>query len=44
MSLDYRTIKAFPLDLKPHLRLMAYGMKPRVSAHGLDQRRKEQLP
>jgi hypothetical protein len=41
MNAFYRTIKPFPLSLKPHLRLMAYGKKPRVIAQGLDQRRKE---
>jgi hypothetical protein len=27
MSVIWRTIKPFPLDLKPHLRLMAFGKK-----------------
>jgi hypothetical protein len=48
MSLIYRTIKAFPLALKPHLRLMAFGKKrkklanktagdrPRVRGYGFE--------
>jgi hypothetical protein len=30
MSLIYRTIKAFPLELEPHLRLMAFGKKGKI--------------
>jgi hypothetical protein len=48
MSLIYRTIKPFPLDLKPHLRLMRFGKKrkklakktagdrPRVRGYGYE--------
>jgi hypothetical protein len=31
MSLNYRTIKAFPLELEPQLRLMAFGKKGKAS-------------
>jgi hypothetical protein len=31
MSLIYRTIKPFPLTLKPHLRLMSSGKKEKAS-------------
>jgi hypothetical protein len=41
MSAIYRTIKPFPLELEPHLRLMHFGKKtagdrPRVRGYGFE--------